>query len=112
MCLNTGILKNINFSFETNGKLMALGVQILKHFRVYICISVLQITRGDNSRILLFLNEKKCCDPSLGLSQLDSSNKGAPHKFVFFYEEIQEIISKLSMLSVALYFLIEVLIIA
>ena len=30
-----GHLKNINFSFETNGKLMALGVPILKHFRVY-----------------------------------------------------------------------------
>ena len=32
MCLNTGTPKNINFSFETNGKLMALGVPILKHF--------------------------------------------------------------------------------
>ena len=29
-----GHLKNINFLFETNGKLMALGVPILKHFRV------------------------------------------------------------------------------
>ena len=35
MCLNTGTPKNINFSFETNGKLMALGVPILKHFRVF-----------------------------------------------------------------------------
>ena len=34
MCLNTGTPKNIDFSFETNGKLMALGVPILKHFRV------------------------------------------------------------------------------
>ena len=34
MCLNTGTPKNINFSFETNGKLMALGVPVLKHFRV------------------------------------------------------------------------------
>ena len=34
MCLNTGTPKNINFSFETNGKLMALCVPILKHFRV------------------------------------------------------------------------------
>ena len=34
MCLNTGTAKNVNFSFETNGKLMALGVPILKHFRV------------------------------------------------------------------------------
>ena len=29
-----GHLRNINFSFETNGKLTALGVPILKHFRV------------------------------------------------------------------------------
>ena len=29
-----GHLKNINFPFETNGKLMILGVPILKHFRV------------------------------------------------------------------------------
>ena len=28
MCLNTGTPKNINFSFETNGKLMALSVPI------------------------------------------------------------------------------------
>ena len=34
MCLNTGTAKNINFSFETNGKSMALGVPILQHFRV------------------------------------------------------------------------------
>ena len=34
MCLNIGTPKNINFSFETNGKLMALGVPILKHIRV------------------------------------------------------------------------------
>ena len=31
-----GPLKNINFPFETNGKLMILGVPILKHFRVSI----------------------------------------------------------------------------
>ena len=30
-----GHLKNINFPFETNGKLMILGVPILKHFRVF-----------------------------------------------------------------------------
>ena len=34
MCLNIGTPKKINFSFETNGQLMALGVPILKHFRV------------------------------------------------------------------------------
>ena len=61
---------------------MALGVPILKHFRVSICISVLQITRGDNSRIF-FVNENKCCDPSFELSHWDSSNEGAPHKFFF-----------------------------
>ena len=33
MCLNAGTRKNITFSFQTNGKLMALGVPILKHFR-------------------------------------------------------------------------------
>ena len=36
MCLNTGTPKNINFSFETNEKLTALGVPILKHFRVHV----------------------------------------------------------------------------
>ena len=35
MCLNTGTPKNMNFSLETNGKLMALGVPILKYFRVF-----------------------------------------------------------------------------
>ena len=39
MCLNSGTPKNINFSLETNGKLMALGVPILKHFRVQILAS-------------------------------------------------------------------------
>ena len=34
MFLNTGTPKKNNFSFEANGKLMALGVPILKHFRV------------------------------------------------------------------------------
>ena len=41
--LNIGTPKTINFLFGTNGKLMVLGVPILKHFRViliagYICI--------------------------------------------------------------------------
>ena len=31
---DTGYLKTINFPFETNGKLMILGVPILKHLRV------------------------------------------------------------------------------
>ena len=34
MCLNIGTPENINFPFETNGKLMILRDPILKHFRV------------------------------------------------------------------------------
>ena len=34
MCSNIGTPKTINFPFDTNGKLMVLGVPILKHFRV------------------------------------------------------------------------------
>ena len=34
MCSNIGTPKIINFPFGTNGKLMVLGVPILKHFRV------------------------------------------------------------------------------
>ena len=34
MFLNIGTPKTINFPFGTNGKLMALGVPILKHIRV------------------------------------------------------------------------------
>ena len=34
MCSNIGTLKTINFPFGTNGKLIVLGVPILKHFRV------------------------------------------------------------------------------
>ena len=34
MCKNIGTPENINFPFGTNGKLMVLGVPILKHFMV------------------------------------------------------------------------------
>ena len=34
MCSNIGTPKIINFPFGTNGKLIVLGVPILKHFRV------------------------------------------------------------------------------
>ena len=34
MCLNFGHLKIINFPFGTNGKLIVLGVPILKHITV------------------------------------------------------------------------------
>ena len=45
MCLNIGTPKNVNFPFETNGKLMVLGVPILKHFRVNHCINLFIGTR-------------------------------------------------------------------
>ena len=79
----------MNFPFETNGKLMILGIPILKHFRVNKQNSVctrkktnaeLQI-RGGMRIILryffLFLNENISCDPSLELSQQDGSNEGS-----------------------------------
>ena len=34
LCLDIGTPKIVNFPFGTNGKLMVLGVPILKHFRV------------------------------------------------------------------------------
>ena len=41
MCLNIGIPKILNFPFGTNGKLMVLGVPILKHIKVfYLCCSI------------------------------------------------------------------------
>ena len=42
MCLNIGTPQNVNFPFGTNGKLMVLGVPILKHFKVHkICLTEL-----------------------------------------------------------------------
>ena len=34
MCLNIGTLNNHHFPFGTNGKVVVLGVPILKHFRI------------------------------------------------------------------------------
>ena len=45
MCLNIGTPKNINFPFETNGKLMIVGVPILKHFRVILPALTLSRTK-------------------------------------------------------------------
>ena len=39
MCLIIGTPKNINFPFETNGKLMILGVPVLKHFKVTLYVA-------------------------------------------------------------------------
>ena len=35
MCLSIGTPNNRHFLFGTNGKVVVLGVPILKHFRVY-----------------------------------------------------------------------------
>ena len=40
-----GHIKTINFPFETKGKLMVLGVPILKHFRVVCAVSEVIMTR-------------------------------------------------------------------
>ena len=34
ICLNIGSHRNYHFLFETNGKVVVLGVPILEHFRV------------------------------------------------------------------------------
>ena len=36
MCSNIGTPNNHHFPFGTNGKVVVLGVPILKHFRVYV----------------------------------------------------------------------------
>ena len=35
ICLNIGSSRNYHFPFQTNGKMVVLGVPILKHFRVF-----------------------------------------------------------------------------
>ena len=62
MCLNTGRPKNINFSSETNGKLMVLGVPILKHFRN----TDIQLCFGQLS--LLFCFSLSVSFPDLGIT--------------------------------------------
>ena len=57
MCLDIGTPKNINFSFETNGKLIALGVPILKHFRVLTIISDLCMPFKVSKCAVLFTND-------------------------------------------------------
>ena len=49
MCSNIGTPKTINFPFGTNGKLMVLGVPILKHFRVYMRFFFLTFQSDDSS---------------------------------------------------------------
>ena len=61
MCLNTGAPKNINFSFVTNGKLMALGVPILKHFRVNCSESIsVNVRVKHDAKVTLKAPNKNC----------------------------------------------------
>ena len=72
MCLSTGTPKNINFSFETNGKLMALGVPILKHFRVFHEIPIFQTVI---SKVIISLSETVRLSISILLRNLYNSSK-------------------------------------
>ena len=63
MCLNIGTPKIVNFSFEINGKLMALGVPILKHFRVH---HKLHVTEKLFSNMLSYLYKTASKDSCLG----------------------------------------------
>ena len=51
MCLNIGTPKNHHFSFGTNGKVVVLGVPILKHFRVDAVLS----------NVLISSSQWQCC---------------------------------------------------
>ena len=45
MCLNIATPNNHHFTLGTNGKVVVLGVPILKHFRVYVLETVFYILR-------------------------------------------------------------------
>ena len=49
MCLNIGTPNNYHFPFRTNGKVVVLGVPILKHIRV--CTLVWHLTQALKARI-------------------------------------------------------------
>ena len=68
MCSNIGTPNNHHFPFGTNGKVVVLGVPILKHFRV--CTStdkhkwIFNIKEHDSveteSRVIVLFPHKKC----------------------------------------------------
>ena len=64
---------NINFSFETNGKLMALGVPILKHFRV----ATISAHHGHLGSVNIFTGSSLCL--------LVCNGKKAKEHFSFSY---------------------------
>ena len=64
----------INFPFETKGKLMVLGVPILKHFRVI-------------QRYFFLFSLKSCCDLSLEPSCQGGFNEGSQPMFLWKNKE-------------------------
>ena len=56
MCLNIGAPKSINFPFGTNGKLMLLGVPILKHGNEFVRLrELIPVQKGgqkENGRVV------------------------------------------------------------
>ena len=62
MCLKIGTRNNRHLPFGTNGKVVVLGVPVLKHFRLH-------------------------CDPSLEPSCQDSSNEVSQHMFLLRNKE-------------------------
>ena len=65
MGLNTGTLKTIIFSFGTNGKLIGLGLQLLKHFQIF--------------------NFKKLFENSSGFELLDWNTYFFIHLFIYLF---------------------------
>ena len=64
----------------------------MQHYQIFSFLSFGTITelqiRGDskdNSKIIFFISQLKCCDPSLEPSQRDSSNDGSHHMFCRSY---------------------------
>ena len=84
MCLNIGTPKNINFSFETNGKLMALGVPILKHIRVSYDITDFQWVTSCH---------KNCMTPhAIALWHVDLTSLAVSMSAMLFHIEIMFIL--------------------
>ena len=83
MCLNIGTPKNHHFSFWTNGKVVVLGVPILKHFRVlqrqitFATKSLNCLHGGRRGRSLLKIECGRGCGGNFLLAELTTSEKGS-----------------------------------
>ena len=62
MCLNTEVPKTNLFSFVTNGKVMVLGVPILKHFRVLVDSHIMGVFGMNQSDVTKFYLHAKLMD--------------------------------------------------